>query len=59
MSNVARAACLEVVIRKWSLLVIWDSEAVLGSVENLEYLGGHRIRGLRSLLDNNLDRENS
>ena len=55
----ALAACLEVVIWKRSLLVIWDSEAVLGSVENLEYLGGHRIRGLRSLLDNNLDRENS
>ena len=55
----ALAACLEVVIRKWSLLVIWDSEAVLGSVENLEYLGGQRVRGLSSLLDNNLDRENS
>ena len=49
--------CLEVVIGKRRLLIVRDGESVLCRVENLQYLRGQGIGGLRSLLDNNLSQE--
>ena len=45
---------LKVMVRERPLLVIRDGEAILGGVENLEYLGGQGVSGLGTFLNNNL-----